>query len=192
MNIDKLDRSWTLFLDRDGVINKKLNNDFVLDWDEFEYCNLAIPAILILANYFGKIVVVTNQRCVDEGLLLNADLEIMHNKLLSDIAEHGDAIDKIYFCPHTRESNCNCRKPKTGMAFQAQEDFPEIDFTKSIMVGDSYSDLDFGKRLKMKTVFINKVEEINLTDSLADSVFESLFEFATYIDNNFVESPLSE
>ena len=185
MDINSLDKSWTLFLDRDGVINKKINRDFVLDWEEFEYCKLAIPAISILSSYFSRIIIVTNQRCVDEGLLLEQDLMKIHDNILSDIEEYTNVTDDIYFyfCPHTKMSDCGCRKPKTGMALQAKKDFPDINFEKSIMVGDSITDLQFGKRLNMKTVFINDEENPVLRDSLADSVFQSLFNFANYIDS---------
>jgi len=185
MDINSLDKSWTLFLDRDGVINKKINNDFVLDWEEFEYCSLAIAAISILSNYFSRIIIVTNQRCVDEGLLLEKDLMKIHANLLSDIREYANVVDRIYFCPHTKMSDCKCRKPKTGMALQAKEDFPDINFEKSIMVGDSVTDLEFGRRLNMKTVFISDEENPVLMDNLADSVFQSLFNFANYIDSKF-------
>ena len=65
-------------------------------------------------------------------------------------------IDSVLFSPNLESENSNLRKPNTGMADKAKNQFPEIDFSKSIMVGDSLSDMEFGKRKRMKTVFINK------------------------------------
>jgi len=183
MRILKIDKNWTLFLDRDGVINKRLKNDFVTGWEEFEFLNLALAAISMLSNYFSKIIVVTNQRCVDEGLLLKTDLDSIHDRLSKEVIKHGGQLTTIYSCPHTKESNCNCRKPKTGMGLKAKEDFPEINFNKSIIVGDSFTDLQFGKRLNMKTVFITKFAKEHQPDEVTDYVFDSLFSFATFIDS---------
>ena len=106
------------------------------------------------------------------------DLEIVHLKMLEGIHAVGGRIDKIYYCPHLESDDCSCRKPRPGMALQAQNDFPEIDFTKSIMVGDGIHDIIFGHKLGMKTVFITSE---TISDPLADFQLNSLAEFAIII-----------
>lgn len=172
LNIDK---SWTLFLDRDGVINKKLENDYVKHWIEFEFIDGAIDALKILKNVFGKIVVVTNQQGIGKGLYRTEDLEIIHKNMLYEVHFYEGRIDKVYFSPHLKSANHPSRKPGIGMAHQAKNDFSEINFEKSIIVGDSISDMEFGRNANMKTVFISDVKN---PDRLIDFNFSSLIEFA--------------
>ncbi len=139
-----IDRSWTLFLDRDGVINKKIENGYVLNVQMFEFIEGVLEALPILSNIFGRIVVVTNQRGIGRGLMSEKDLEDIHKFMLEKITDAGGRIDAIFYCPHDYEKEqCNCRKPKIGMALKAKEMFPEIDFKKSIVIGDSLSDMEF-------------------------------------------------
>jgi D-sedoheptulose 7-phosphate isomerase len=161
MNIYK---NWTLFLDRDGVINHKLDNDYVKNPKEFRFLRGVPAAIAQFSQIFGRIIVVTNQQGVGKGLMTEQDLDAIHQKMLRGVQKAGGRIDKIYHAPTLKAHNSELRKPNTGMALQAQRDFPEIDFQKSIMVGDSLSDMEFGHRLGMKTVFLskNKIEESSL------------------------------
>ena len=172
LNIDK---SWTLFLDRDGVINKKLENDYVKNWIDFEFLDGVFDALKICNSIFGHIVVVTNQQGIGKGLYRVDDLEIIHKNMLYEIAFYNGRIDKVYFSPHLSTANHPSRKPGTGMALQAKEDFPSIDFGKSIMVGDSLSDMAFGKKLGMRTAFIN---QNHLQQADIDFNFSSLITFA--------------
>jgi len=172
LNIDK---SWTLFLDRDGVINKKLDNDYVKHWIDFEFLEGTFAALKKLNDVFGKIIVVTNQQGIGKGLYRTEDLEIIHKNMLYELAYFGGRIDKVYFSPYLAAENHPTRKPGTGMALQAQKDFPEIDFKKSLIVGDSMSDMEFGKTLGMITVFISPEKK---QDSKIDFNFSSLLEFS--------------
>ncbi len=172
LNIDK---SWTLFLDRDGVINKKIENDYVRNWKQFKFLPGVVEALKILDNIFGKIIIVTNQRGIGRGLMTHKDLADIHNKMLKNFETNGIKIAKIYYCPHDYEKEvCNCRKPKIGMAIMAKKDYPEIDFSKSIMVGDSLSDMEFAKNAGMIGVAVN-----NSNLSKEDFIyFDSLNDFA--------------
>ena len=175
-----IDKSWTLFLDRDGVINKKLENDYVKHWIEFEFLEGSIDAIKYLASVFGKVVVVTNQQGIGKRLYRIEDLELIHKNMLYEIAYHGGKIDKVYFSPHLTAENHPTRKPGIGMALDAQKDFPEIDFKKSIVIGDSMSDMEFGKNAGMKTIFIS---EENRQDPKIDFNFRSLNELVITLQN---------
>jgi len=175
-NLD-INKSWTLFLDRDGVINKKIEGDYVRSWSQFEFIEGAIEGLKILRKIFGKIIIVTNQRGIGLGLMTENDLRKIHENMEKILQENGVFIDKIYYCPHDYErENCNCRKPKVGLALKAKMEFPEIDFKKSIVLGDSISDIQFGKSLGMITVFIN--QNCDFSSDLADLCSKNIIEFA--------------
>jgi D-glycero-D-manno-heptose 1,7-bisphosphate phosphatase len=172
-----IDKSWTLFLDRDGVINIESVGSYITDWKEFRYHEGAQDAIRIAAGLFGNIIVVSNQRGVGRGIMTLEALREINKNLRDTVADHGGRIDKIYNCTAVNDDDRN-RKPNTGMGLQAQEDYPEIDFRKSIMVGNSMSDMEFGKRLSMHTVFITtKYPAVPLPDALIDEQYPSLQEF---------------
>jgi len=169
-----IDNSWTLFLDRDGVINEKLENDYVKNWDEFKFKEGALQAIAGLGKIFDRVIVVTNQRGVGLGLMTEEILNEIHEKMLSDVLNVSGRIDKIYYCTDT-DQNAECRKPNIGVGLKAKDDFPEIQFSKSVIVEDSISDMKFGKNLGMKTVFIGDISEHEEVDCLLN--FNSLFDF---------------
>ena len=166
-----IDKSWTLFLDRDGVINKKLENDYVKHWIEFEFIEGSMDALKFLQNIFGHLVVVTNQQGIGKRLYRTEDLELIHKNMLYEIAFYGGRIDKVYFSPYLAAENHPTRKPGIGMALQAKADYPAIDFTKSVIVGDSLSDMEFGRAAGMKTIFISETE---VEDQRIDFCFSSL------------------
>ena len=144
----------TLFLDRDGVINVLRPHDYVKSWDEFEFTDGAIEALRMLSPLFRHIVVVTNQRGVGKGVMTEEALRTIHRRMIEAVAAGGGRIDAVYYCADRNEDSPN-RKPNTGMALQARRDFPDIDFSKTILVGDSGSDMEFGRRIGARTVLIH-------------------------------------
>jgi len=168
LNINK---TWTLFLDRDGVINKRLEDDYVKTLSEFEFLEGVPEALKNFADLFGKIIVVTNQQGIAKGFYTENDLNMIHHYMVDEVEKHGGKIDKVYHSPYLASENHEWRKPNTGMAFQAQKDFTEIDFSKSVMIGDSMSDMEFGRKAGMLTVYINSEK---VTDSKIDYCFENL------------------
>lgn len=169
-----IDKSWTLFLDRDGVINVENPGTYVTSWKEFIFCDGALSAMNTLNELFGRIVIVTNQRGVGRGIMTMDDLKEISTNMREAIVKAKGRIDKIYSCTSVDEHDHN-RKPNTGMALQAREDFPEIDFRQSIMVGNSMSDMEFGKRMGMHTVFLTtKHEPFELPHDMIDEQFISL------------------
>ena len=145
----------TLFLDRDGVINVKLEARYVRNSNEFEFMQGALVAISKLSKLFKRILIVTNQQGIGKGIMTEADLNLLHSFMTSEIGKLNGKIDKIYFCPHLDIENCNCRKPNTGMINQAIADFPEIDCKNSYLIGDSDSDIEAGNRMKLNTVKVD-------------------------------------
>lgn len=171
----QIDSSWSLFLDRDGVINKKLDNDYVKTPEEFELLPGVKETLNTFRKQFARILIVTNQQGIGKGLMTEQDLEKVHKFMRELTEENNEIFDRIYFCPELAQHNPECRKPNTGMGLKAKQDFPEIDFAKSVMVGDSLSDMEFGKRLGMKTVFIGDKEKTK-GNSQIDFCFVSLEE----------------
>lgn len=177
--VNDLSKDWTLFLDRDGVINKRLPNEYVKSTEEFEFIDGVIESLTFLSTVFGRIIVVTNQQGIGKKQMTESDLLKIHNQMITDISKAGGRIDKVYFCPELDNGSRNCRKPNSFMAYQAKNDFPEIDFPKSVMVGDSESDIEFGKRLEMITIYLG----IQLVPINTNYFFDSLLDFTKKVKN---------
>jgi histidinol-phosphate phosphatase family protein len=188
MNTDfvkNIDGDWTLFLDRDGVLNHDTPGDYVRDWSRFKFFDTTLSAMEKLANIFNLILIVTNQRGVGIGLMSQQNLDEIHQNMVAEIIANNGRIDKIYFSTDTDKINSTHRKPATGMGLQAKQDFDEIDFKCSIMVGNNISDMQFGRNLGMHTIFIDDRKEYNNqpTDEM-DLIFNNLLEMAEFIEQN--------
>lgn len=171
-------KDWTLFLDRDGVINHEKRGDYIRNPDEFFFYDGVPEALALLSGLFATIVVVTNQKGVGKGLMTLQDLADIHRTMLDGIAEKGGRIDKVYFCPDL-DAGSPDRKPNPGMAFRAKADFPSIDFDRSIMVGNKLSDMGFGRNAGMKTVFLATTDpETPFPHPDIDHGFDTLADFA--------------
>jgi D-glycero-D-manno-heptose 1,7-bisphosphate phosphatase len=170
-----------VFLDRDGVLNRKLpEGAYVSDWAQFQWLPGAIEAIARMNRAGLTVIVVSNQRGIALGRLSVEQLELMHGQLRSDLARQGARLDAIYYCPHDH-GECNCRKPNIGLFEQAAKDFPEVDANNSVVIGDSLSDIQAGRRLGMKTIFIEGEPDrqkagAQAAASLADEVAASLLQ----------------
>ncbi|WP_407430414.1 D-glycero-alpha-D-manno-heptose-1,7-bisphosphate 7-phosphatase [Arcticibacter sp.] len=141
----------TLFLDRDGVLNRKIDDGYVLRPQDIEILP-GIPPFLKWAHQtFRQIIVVTNQRCIGRGMIELADIERINQAIN---AKTGNFISSFFVCPHLDEDNCSCRKPKNGLFLAAAVRYG-IDFKKSWMIGDSETDLIPAKELMMSTLFIS-------------------------------------
>lgn len=149
-----IDNTWTLFLDRDGVINVRFPGDYVKHVSEFEFLPGVVEAITRFSKTFGRIIVVTNQQGIARGIYSHEDLLSIHEHMKTVIEKAGGKIDAVYYAHHAASENSPMRKPGTGMALQAKKDFPEIDFSKAIMIGDTQSDMEFGKAAGMKVLFV--------------------------------------
>ncbi len=174
-----INKSWTLFLDRDGVINRRLVDDYVKSWEEFEFLEGVLEAIEQFNHLFGTIVIITNQQGVGKGLMTLEQVDEIHQKMISIINKNGGRIDKCYICPNLKTDKAACRKPEIGMAIQAQKDFPNINFEKSIIFGDSASDMQFGKNAGMKRVFVKtKPEDFEKANEIGfDLEIDGLIDF---------------
>lgn len=178
MHLPPIDHSWTLFIDRDGVINHEKNEDYILNWEEFRFYDTTQKAMQILSGIFGVIVMVTNQRGVGKQLMSESDLHHIHNNMLQAVTAAGGRIDKIYYCT-SMDNNHAERKPNAGMAHRAKIDFPGIDFSKSLIVGNKLSDMGFGRNAGMGTVYVDTTNpETPQPHPLIDFRFPDLYSFA--------------
>ena len=144
----------TLFLDRDGVINHKTDG-YIQFFSEFRFIEDVPESIAKLSDYFERIIIVTNQQGIGKKIMTENQLFSLHDKMISEINTLGGKIEKIYYCLHLESSNCNCRKPKSGMLLKAKEDFPEIDFKKSILIGDSDTDIIAAENVNIKSIQVS-------------------------------------
>lgn len=173
VNWPAFNSSYTLFLDRDGVINRRIVDGYVRTPDEFSWLPRADEAVAMLSRVFGVCVVVTNQQGIGKGLMTEVDLAAIHQRLMRRVEALGGQVNGVYFCADLEGTNSLCRKPATGMALQAKMDFPQIDFSHSLMVGDSPSDMAFADALGMHSAFIGQID--------GRPSFPSLFDLALRI-----------
>ncbi|MBI2092041.1 MAG: HAD-IIIA family hydrolase [Deltaproteobacteria bacterium] len=173
LNIDK---SWTLFLDRDGIVNKLIVGGYVCKWKEFKFIPAFLKYIGRLSGKFGHIIIVTNQRCIAKRLVSKKGLALIHKKMVSAIKKRGGRVDRLYYCPHEIEDGCSCRKPKIGMLLKAKKAFKNIKFAKSVVIGDFESDMEFARKAGMTGVLISP-KTAGIGGTKADYVYEGLEAF---------------
>ena len=156
----------TVFIDRDGVINRRLIDDWVKVWDEFELLDGVPEALQKLKDAGFRLILITNQRGIAVGKFTRETLDDTHVKMNELISSKGGApLDAIYVCPHDRHDNCVCRKPRPGLILQAANDFPDIVLSETYMFGDSESDRGAAENAGCKGFY--KIDEKN---SLLDQV----------------------
>jgi D-glycero-D-manno-heptose 1,7-bisphosphate phosphatase len=156
MTIERMDTSQVryVFLDRDGVLNRKLpEGEYVTDWEQFQWLPGAAEAVARMKGAGMTVILVSNQRGIALGLFTHEQLELIHKNMRADLAQRGARLDAIYCCPHD-VGECHCRKPDIGLFEQACKDFPQASADNSVVIGDSLSDMQAGQRLGMKTIFI--------------------------------------
>src|SRR6266581_2521597 len=129
----------TIFLDRDGVINEN-RSDYVKSWSEFRFLPESREAIAKLTQAGHRIIVCTNQAGVARGSLTVEVVEEIHRQMVAAIAEAGGVIEKVYYCPHSIDENCACRKPRPGMLLRARDELG-LDMSDAVFIGDSITDV---------------------------------------------------
>jgi D-glycero-D-manno-heptose 1,7-bisphosphate phosphatase len=165
-----------VFLDRDGVINRRPpEGQYVTRWEEMQILPGVPEAIALLTRAGFRVLTVSNQRCVAKGLLTAAELESIHKRMCQDLAVLGAEITEVYYCPHELEPPCGCRKPAPGMLLKAARAH-EIDLSASWMIGDSEIDIEAGRNAGCKTVRIAAGHELpnEAADVLAPSLLEAV------------------
>jgi histidinol-phosphate phosphatase family protein len=161
-----VDSSWTLFIDRDGVINERRFDGYVLSKEDFVFKNEVLQVSKSLFSKFKYVILVTNQQCVGKGLIAMEDLDNIHEYMLDKLNQNSAHIDLILVAPELKGTQPEKRKPSPTLGYIAREKFGDINFSKSIMVGDTDSDIDFGRNLGMKTVLVDSEESTSLEPDL--------------------------
>ena len=168
-----------LFLDRDGVLNRRPEGRPVCHPDELFLLPGVPEAVAMLNRHFDHTFIVTNQQGVAQGLLTEADLAAIHDKLIAAIAAAGGRIDRIYHCPYPADSGSHLRKPNIGMALLARHDTPGLRLRDCTMVGDSETDMLFGRRAHMHTVLVGEWPAIaSRQPRLVDNCYPDLITYA--------------
>ena len=129
-----------VFLDRDGVINEDSPN-YIKNWKEFHFLPGSLEALKELHTNDFTAIVITNQSMIGRKISGPENLKEIHRNMSDAAKRHGGIICDIFFCPHSPDGNCTCRKPKPGLILQAQEKY-DIDLSTACMVGDSAKDIE--------------------------------------------------
>lgn len=166
-----------IFLDRDGTIN--VDHGYVHSRDQWEFTVRAPAALKKLQEAGYALGVITNQSGIARGLYTAADMRALHEYMSAELAREGVTIDAIAFCPHDRDSTCDCRKPMPGMAKHIEEQIGAIDYATSWTIGDKTADMEFGHATGTKTALIRsqywKEEELTTQPNIiADSLWEAV------------------
>ena len=141
-----------IFLDRDGVICKN-RSDHVKSWQEFEFLPGAKKSLAALSQLNLPIIVVTNQAVVNRGLATASVVEDIHRRMVAEITAAGGRIDRVIYCSHRPEDNCECRKPKPGMLLQAAQEM-NLDLAGSYFVGDAATDLIAARQVNCQAFLV--------------------------------------
>ncbi len=173
-------KSPALFLDRDGTINEELL--YLHQPDELKFTPNALEGIKKFQEMGYRIIIVTNQPGIGLGYYTKQDFYAVNREMMKAFSQAGIFIDKIYFCPHSKADNCDCRKPGQAFVNRAVEEL-NIDPEKSIMIGDKTSDIEFGKIAGMTTILMNRgfKGEDNEFTSFADYTVETILKAAELI-----------
>ena len=166
-----------IFLDRDGTIIKDKN--YMYNVDDLELFSRSIEALLLLNKLGFTLIIVSNQSGVGRKYFTMEMFEKFEDHFIKQLINYGIIIDHSFYCFHTPEDKCNCRKPRTGMV----ENFiktNKIDYNNSYIIGDQLSDMQFGDNLKLNKILINnniysqKQKSPNIFFHLADDLFNAV------------------
>lgn len=180
---ERNNRNWCLFLDRDGVLNRRVVGDYVRDCDQFQWLPNADLAVAELRHWAPYLVVVTNQQGVGKGFMGLDDVTAIHERLQRDLTDGKlGAIDGFLVCPHIAAADCCCRKPKAGLVQQWLDRHPTSEPSLCVVVGDSKSDMELASNVAAVTggcgsIYIGDGDGDGGTGQ-ADACFASLWEFA--------------
>ncbi|MCE2400622.1 D-glycero-beta-D-manno-heptose 1,7-bisphosphate 7-phosphatase [Candidatus Poribacteria bacterium] len=144
----------TIFLDRDGVINRNPPDwGYVCNWTDFTFLPNALEAIRDITQRGFRIFVATNQAGIGRGIFTEQQLTDIHRKMLNEIEDAGGLIENIYYCPHHPDAGCECRKPKPGMLLRAVHEY-DVDMSNSFFVGDSITDIQAARNAGASPILV--------------------------------------
>ena len=164
----------TIFLDRDGVINKEVK--YLHKINEFQFINGVSETFSYFQKLGYKLIIVTNQSGISRGYYTENDYQALTKWMLARIREHGNEILDIFHCPHDPKSNCACRKPKPGMIKHAIKKY-NIDINKSWMIGDQETDIQAANSAGIEnTILVRSGHIIDKSNSHAKFFLDSIYQ----------------
>ena len=146
-----------IFLDRDGTIN--IDKNYLYKIEDWEFIDGVIEGLQILQKLGFKLIVITNQSGIAREYYTEEDAHKVFDYMINELKTSGVIIEKVYYCPHIGDE-CECRKPKLGLFYQAQKDY-DIDFSKSYAIGDKLRDLAICNNENVYGFLLNDNQEIN-------------------------------
>ena len=162
----------TIFLDRDGVINKEIN--YLYKKENFEFIDGVFDACLFFQNLNYQIIIISNQSGIARGFFSEKDYHILSKWLIKQFKENGVSILDTYYCPHSPDASCNCRKPKPGMLIKAIDEY-NIDVEMSWMIGDKETDIEAANLAGINnTILVRSGHPIDETNSNAKFIIDSI------------------
>ena len=169
----------TIFLDRDGVIN--IEKNYLYKIDDFEFIDGIFNSCKYLISLGYEIIIITNQSGIAREYYSEKDFQNLTDWMLSQFNNNGIKILNIFYCPHSPNSNCNCRKPKPGMLIEAKN-MHNIDMEKSWMIGDSERDILAATRAGINnTVIVRSGHKVNYLKSSAKFLLDSISQISQVI-----------
>jgi D-glycero-D-manno-heptose 1,7-bisphosphate phosphatase len=144
----------TIFLDRDGVINRNsAPGDYVKTWEEFQFLPGALAAIARLTKAGFRLLVITNQACISKGIVSWTTMYEIHARMMQEVNRAGGHLEAVLCCPHLEGAGCGCRKPAPGLILRAQAEY-QVDLGRAILVGDSVRDMQTGAAVGVPTIMV--------------------------------------
>jgi D-glycero-D-manno-heptose 1,7-bisphosphate phosphatase len=181
--------NYTIFLDRDGVINMD-SSEYVKNESEFEFIPKSPEAIALLSQTGFSVIVITNQSLIGRKMATQKTLDAIFKKMTDGVKKAGGNIKDIFFCPHTPEDNCSCRKPMPGLILAAQKKY-RIDLDRSCMVGDSAKDIECARNAGCSKAMLVKtgngpkaMQALSSQNIALDYIALDLYEAALWIIKN--------
>ena len=153
-----------IFLDRDGVINRD-STEYIKSWEEFEFLPGSLAALEKLTAAGYRVVVITNQSIIGRKWVAPETLQDIFSRMCTAVEAHGGRIHDIFFCPHTPDDGCDCRKPATGLIDQAVRTH-HIDVSATVMVGDSAKDILCAHRAGCRAAVLVKTGNFEASQAL--------------------------
>ena len=169
-----------IFLDRDGVVNEYPGDgEYVTSWKRFKFINGSKKAIKLLNEHDYDVYIISNQAGVSHGIYKQKTLDLITRNMLVEIKKSGANIKKVLYCTHTKDDNCDCRKPKTGLFVKAVGDLKE-GFREVYFIGDDKRDVETGRNVGCKTILVfsgkSKKKDLDDWEFLPDGVANNLLE----------------
>ena len=180
-----------IFIDRDGVINKDPGGwteySYVTKWEDFHFLPGVLDALKKLKNSGYKVIVISNQAGVSKGYFSKEALDQVTKKMIDAVKTGGGDIQAVYYCTHSSQDNCDCRKPKIGLFEKAKKELG-VNPQGKYFIGDSTVDIEAGLKVGCKTIFLTtgkvSLEELKKTDAKPFRIEEGLKDAVDWIIKN--------